>query len=248
MSGVSKREDAVLQIEDLHVRFDTPDGEVHAVRGADLVVRAGETLAIVGESGSGKSQLVLAALGLIAANGRATGSVRYRGSELLGLTPRALNRYRGAKLSMRALNRYRGAKLSMIFQEPMTSLDPHYRIERQIAGPLIYHRGLSRRSARPRARLRAYPHELSGGQRQRVMIAMALANEPDLLIADEPTTALDVTIQAQILELLAALQKRLGMAVLFITHDLGIVSASAWPSSSSPTTSASSGASPSGSS
>ena len=224
MSGVSKREDAVLQIEDLHVRFDTPDGEVHAVRGADLVVRAGETLAIVGESGSGKSQLVLAALGLIAANGRATGSVRYRGSELLGLTPRALNRYRGAKLSM-------------IFQEPMTSLDPHYRIERQIAGPLIYHRGLSRRSARPRvlellelvgipdpaARLRAYPHELSGGQRQRVMIAMALANEPDLLIADEPTTALDVTIQAQILELLADLQKRLGMAVLFITHDLGIV-------------------------
>jgi ABC-type microcin C transport system duplicated ATPase subunit YejF len=100
MSGVSKREDAVLQIEDLHVRFDTPDGEVHAVRGADLVVRAGETLAIVGESGSGKSQLVLAALGLVAANGRATGSVRYRGSELLGLTPRALNRYRGAKLSM----------------------------------------------------------------------------------------------------------------------------------------------------
>ena len=224
MPEATTRDDPVLEIEDLHVRFDTPDGEVHAVSGADLTVQAGETLAIVGESGSGKSQLVLAALGLLAANGRATGSVRYRGNELLGLPPRALNRYRGAKLSM-------------IFQEPMTSLDPHYRIERQIAEPLIYHHGLTRRAARPRvlellelvgipdprARLRAYPHELSGGQRQRVMIAMALANEPDVLIADEPTTALDVTIQAQILELLASLQARLGMAVVFITHDLGIV-------------------------
>ena len=224
MASPSPREDPVLEIEGLDVRFDTPDGEVHAVRNADLTVHAGETLAIVGESGSGKSQMVLAALGLLAANGRAAGSVRYRGSELLGLAPRALNRYRGAKLSM-------------IFQEPMTSLDPHYRIERQIAEPLVHHRGMTRRAARPRVlellelvgipdaedRLRAYPHELSGGQRQRVMIAMALANEPDLLIADEPTTALDVTIQAQILDLLAALQTRLGMAVVFITHDLGIV-------------------------
>jgi len=224
MAEAPTRDDPVLEIEGLDVRFDTPDGEVHAVRGADLTVAAGETLAIVGESGSGKSQLVLAALGLLAANGRASGSVRYRGNELLGLPPRALNRYRGAKLSM-------------IFQEPMTSLDPHYRIERQIAEPLVYHRGLSHRAARPRvlellelvgiadaeARLRAYPHKLSGGQRQRVMIAMALANEPDVLIADEPTTALDVTIQAQILELLADLQKRLAMAVVFITHDLGIV-------------------------
>ncbi len=224
MASPSPREDPVLEIEGLDVRFDTPDGEVHAVRAVDLTVHAGETLAIVGESGSGKSQMVLAALGLLAANGRAAGSVRYRGSELLGLPSRALNRYRGAKLSM-------------IFQEPMTSLDPHYRIERQIAEPLVYHRGMTHRAARPRvlellelvgipdaeARLRAYPHELSGGQRQRVMIAMALANEPDLLIADEPTTALDVTIQAQILDLLAALQTRLGMAVVFITHDLGIV-------------------------
>ena len=224
MASPSPREDPVLEIEGLDVRFDTPDGEVHAVRNADLTVHAGETLAIVGESGSGKSQMVLAALGLLAANGRAAGSVRYRGSELLGLAPRALNRYRGAKLSM-------------IFQEPMTSLDPHYRIERQIAEPLVHHRGMTRRAARPRVlellelvgipdaedRLRAYPHELSGGQRQRVMIAMALANEPDLLIADEPTTALDVTIQAQILDLLASLQTRLGMAVVFITHDLGIV-------------------------
>jgi len=217
-------DDPVLEIENLDVRFDTPDGSVQAVRGAGLTVGAGETLAIVGESGSGKSQLVLAALGLLAANGRAAGSVRYRGTELLGLPARALNRYRGAKLSM-------------IFQEPMTSLDPHYRIERQIAEPLVYHGGLTRRAARPRvlellelvgiadaeARLAAYPHELSGGQRQRVMIAMALANQPDLLIADEPTTALDVTIQAQILALLATLQRRLGMAVVFITHDLGIV-------------------------
>jgi ABC-type microcin C transport system duplicated ATPase subunit YejF len=224
MAEVSSSDGPLLEIERLDVRFATPDGEVHAVRAADLTIEAGETLAIVGESGSGKSQLVLAALGLIAANGRATGSVRYRGKELLGLPPRALNRYRGAKLSM-------------IFQEPMTSLDPHYRIERQIAEPLVYHRGLSRRRARPRVlellelvgiaeperRLSAYPHELSGGQRQRVMIAMALANEPDLLIADEPTTALDVTIQAQILDLLAALQARLGMAVAFITHDLAIV-------------------------
>ncbi|HEX9770117.1 MAG TPA: ABC transporter ATP-binding protein [Kiloniellales bacterium] len=224
MTEASPRGDPVLEIEGLDVRFDTPDGEVHAVRAADLTVSAGETLAIVGESGSGKSQLVLAALGLLAANGRATGAVRYRGTELLGLPPRTLNRYRGAKLSM-------------IFQEPMTSLDPHYRIERQIAEPLVYHRGLSFRAARPRvvelldlvgirdaeSRLRAYPHELSGGQRQRVMIAMALANEPDLLIADEPTTALDVTIQAQILALLASLKARLGMAVVFISHDLNIV-------------------------
>jgi ABC-type microcin C transport system duplicated ATPase subunit YejF len=224
MAVMSSRDEPVLEIANLDVRFDTPDGEVHAVRGAGLTVGAGETLAIVGESGSGKSQLMLAALGLLTANGRASGSVSYRGTELLGLPPRALNRYRGAKVSM-------------IFQEPMTSLDPHYRIGRQIAEPLVYHRGLTRRAARPRvlellqlvgiadaeARLGAYTHELSGGQRQRVMIAMALANEPDLLIADEPTTALDVTIQAQILALLASLQARLGMAVVFITHDLNIV-------------------------
>ena len=216
--------DPILTIEALTVRFDTPDGEVHAVRGVDMAVGAGETVAVVGESGSGKSQIMMACMGLLAANGRAEGAVTYRGTELLGLPPRALNRVRGDKISM-------------IFQEPMTSLDPLYRIERQIAEPLIHHRGLSRAQARPRvlellelvgipdakARMRAYPHELSGGQRQRVMIAMALANEPDILIADEPTTALDVTIQAQILELLARLQARFGMAILFITHDLGIV-------------------------
>ena len=214
----------ILDIEGLQVRFQTPDGEVHAVRGVDMAVGAGETVAVVGESGSGKSQIMMACMGLLAANGRAEGAVRYRGTELLGLPARALNRFRGDKISM-------------IFQEPMTSLDPLYRIERQIAEPLMYHRGLPRAAAKPRVlellklvgipeaerRMSAYPHELSGGQRQRVMIAMALANEPDILIADEPTTALDVTIQAQILELLAELQARFGMAILFITHDLGIV-------------------------
>jgi ABC-type microcin C transport system duplicated ATPase subunit YejF len=226
MSGSGERStsDPILAIRDLHVRFDTQDGPLHAVRGADFVVRPGETVAIVGESGSGKSQAMMALMGLLAANGRATGSARYRGEELIGQ-------------SERALNRIRGEKITMIFQEPMTSLDPLYRIGRQIAEPLMHHRGLSAREARPRVlellnlvgiprperRIDAYPHELSGGQRQRVMIAMALANDPDILIADEPTTALDVTIQAQILALLKALQARLGMAVIFITHDLGIV-------------------------
>ncbi len=214
----------ILELTGLQVRFRTPDGEVHAVKGVDLHVGAGETVAVVGESGSGKSQTMMAVMGLLAQNGLAEGSVRYRGTEILGLPPRALNRVRGEKISM-------------IFQEPMTSLDPLYTIERQIAEPLIYHRRLSRAEARPRVlellnlvqiadpedRLGAYPHELSGGQRQRVMIAMALANDPDILIADEPTTALDVTIQAEILDLLGALQKRLGMAIVFITHDLGIV-------------------------
>ena len=215
---------ALLAIEKLQVRFATPDGEVHAVKGVDLEVDRGETVAIVGESGSGKSQLMMAVMGLIAANGRTGGSARFDGHELIGL-------------SVAEINRYRGRRLTMIFQEPLTSLDPLQTIETQIGDPLVYHRGLSRRAARPRivellelvglpnprARLGAYPHQLSGGQRQRAMIAMALAGEPDILIADEPTTALDVTIQAQILDLLKDLQKRLGMAIVFITHDLGIV-------------------------
>ena len=214
----------VLTIRDLHVRFASADGEVHAVKGASLDVVPGETIAVVGESGSGKSQMMLAALGLLTSNGRAAGSVRYRGEEILG-APRAV------------LDRIRGARIGMIFQEPMTSLDPLYTIGNQIAEPLIRHQHQSPRAARTRAlellrlvridepesRLSAYPHELSGGQRQRVMIAMAIANEPDVLIADEPTTALDVTIQAEILQLLAELQKRLGMGLVFITHDLGIV-------------------------
>jgi oligopeptide transport system ATP-binding protein len=214
----------LLSIRDLHVRFRTGDGVLHAVKGVDLDVGAGETVAIVGESGSGKSQAAHAVMGLLAANGWAEGSVRYRGEEILGLAPRALNRIRGAKLAM-------------IFQEPMTSLDPLYRIGDQIALPLMAHGGLTRRQARsrsvellglvriadPERRLRSYPHELSGGQRQRVMIAMAIANDPDVLVADEPTTALDVTVQARILDLLADLKSRLGMALVFITHDLGLV-------------------------
>ena len=217
-------QEPILRVRGLHVEFETNDGMVHAVRGIDLDVKPGETVAIVGESGSGKSQTTMALMGLLASNGRARGSATYRGQELIGL-------------SERKLNRIRGEKITMIFQEPMTSLDPLYRIGRQIAEPLIHHRGLSRRAARarvvellelvgipdPARRVDAYPHELSGGQRQRVMIAMALANDPDMLIADEPTTALDVTIQAQILALLADLQRKLGMAIVFITHDLGIV-------------------------
>lgn len=221
---MAETQEAVLAVRGLKVDFDTNDGRVEAVKGIDLEVRPGETIAVVGESGSGKSQTVMAIMGLLAANGRASGSARYRGEELLGL-------------SEKQLNKVRGARITMIFQEPMTSLDPLYRIGRQIAEPLVHHRGLSAKQARPRVlellrlvgipdperRIDSYPHEMSGGQRQRVMIAMALANDPDILIADEPTTALDVTIQSQILTLLAELQKKLGMAIVFITHDLGIV-------------------------
>lgn len=217
-------DEAILSLRDLQVEFATPDGSVQAVKGVNIDVRRGETVAIVGESGSGKSQMTMAMMGLLAANGRAKGSARYRGQELLGLPEGQLNRIRGVKISM-------------IFQEPMTSLDPLYRIGRQVAEPLRYHRRLSASAARTRViellqlvgipdpahKVDAYPHELSGGQRQRVMIAMALANDPELLIADEPTTALDVTIQTQILKLLVDLQRRLGMAILFITHDLGVV-------------------------
>jgi ABC-type microcin C transport system duplicated ATPase subunit YejF len=216
--------DAILSVRGLNVDFETNDGRVYAVKGIDLDVRRGETIAIVGESGSGKSQAMMAMMGLLASNGRASGSAKYRDRELIGLPERRLNEVRGAKVTM-------------IFQEPMTSLDPLYRIGRQIAEPLIYHGRMSTKRARPRVlellrlvgipdperRIDSYPHELSGGQRQRVMIAMALANDPDILIADEPTTALDVTIQAQILTLLAELQRKLGMAIVFITHDLGIV-------------------------
>jgi len=216
----------ILTLRDMRVSFSTPEGALEAVRGVDMRVCPGETVAVVGASGSGKSQIMMAAMGLLASNGRAEGSASYRGQELLGLQPRSLNRIRGAKITM-------------IFQEPMTSLDPLYTVEHQICGPIRKHSGLPAKAARHRAlellrlvripdperRLKSYPHELSGGQRQRVMIAMALANHPDLLIADEPTTALDVTVQAEILALLADIQKRLRMAILFITHDLRIVEA-----------------------
>lgn len=214
----------VLAIKDLKVDFETATGTVNAVRGVDIHVEAGETVAIVGESGSGKSQTLMAAMGLLASNGRTEGEVRYQDANILGLPASQLNKVRGKKITM-------------IFQEPMTSLDPLYTIGRQLAEPMVVHGGLSWKQAKakaldllklvnipePERKIKAFPYEMSGGQRQRVMIAMALANDPDVLIADEPTTALDVTTQAQILDLLADLQNRLGMAVIFITHDLGIV-------------------------
>jgi microcin C transport system ATP-binding protein len=217
---------ALLEVKNLSVSFGTGDDAVRAVRNVSFEIKRGETLAVVGESGSGKSVTALSILQLLPypmAN-HPNGSIRFQGRELVGAPPRDL-------LDVR------GNRISMIFQEPMTSLNPLHTIERQVNEVLILHKGLTRSAARKRTlelleqvgipeavnRLDAFPHQLSGGQRQRVMIAMALANEPDLLIADEPTTALDVTIQAQILKLLKTLQARYGMALLFITHDLGIV-------------------------
>jgi microcin C transport system ATP-binding protein len=216
----------LLQVRDLSVDFSTPGGRVHAVRNVSFDIGAGETLALVGESGSGKSVSALSVLQLLPypVARHPSGSIVFEGTELMGAPDATL---RGI----------RGNDIAMIFQEPMTSLNPLHTIEKQVNEVLFVHKGLSRAAARARTlelldlvglaeaekRLNAYPHELSGGQRQRVMIAMALANEPKLLIADEPTTALDVTIQAQILELLADLQAKFGMSMLFITHDLGIV-------------------------
>ena len=217
---------SLLSVANLHVRFGTGPDTVDAVRGVSFNVERGETLALVGESGSGKTVTALSILQLLVYPhaSHPAGSIRFQGTELVGARPDTLRRIRGDRIAM-------------IFQEPMTSLNPLHTIERQISETLILHRRLDAAAARartlellrlvgvadPERRLGAYPHELSGGQRQRVMIAMALANEPDILIADEPTTAVDVTIQAQLLALLAELQQRLGMAMLFITHDLSIV-------------------------
>ena len=217
-------EEPLLAVSDLHVTFRQGGKATHAVRGVSFELHAGETLAIVGESGSGKSVTALSTVRLLPENADVAGSVRYRGQELTGADERALRRVRGNDISF-------------IFQEPMTSLNPLHTIEKQIGESLALHQGLTGDKARarilellhqvgirdPETRLRAYPHQLSGGQRQRVMIAMALANRPDVLIADEPTTALDVTIQAQILDLLADIQRDQGMGMLFITHNLGIV-------------------------
>ena len=216
----------LLEVESLQVQFFTRGGTAHAVRDVSFSIRPGETLGLVGESGSGKSVTAFSILGLIQLPGRITGGdVRWKGESLLGA---------GGE---RRLQRIRGKELAVVFQDPMTSLNPLFTVDKQIGEVLRLHRGMSRGEAHervvelldlvgipsPRAKAKAYPHELSGGQRQRVMIAMALAGEPELLIADEPTTALDVTIQAQILELIADLQHQLGLAVLLITHDLGVV-------------------------
>jgi microcin C transport system ATP-binding protein len=214
----------LLKISDLNIGFRSRAGLSPAVRGVSLTVEKGETVALVGESGSGKSVTALSILQLLADSAEATGSIRYQGRELMDA-------------NAKTMRDVRGDDISMIFQEPMTALNPLHDIERQIAESLKLHRGMKGAAARarvlelmhkvgirdPESRLGAYPHQLSGGQRQRVMIAMALANEPDLLIADEPTTALDVTVQAQILELLDELKADMGMGMLFITHDLGIV-------------------------
>ena len=216
----------LLDVRDLAVSFRSGGRSTEAVRGVSFSIAKGETLALVGESGSGKSVTALSILQLLPypAASHPTGSITFAGQEVIGANEQHLSEIRGNRVAM-------------VFQEPMTSLNPLHTIEKQISETLILHKGLVREAARARAlellqlvglreaekRLGAYPHELSGGQRQRVVIAMALANEPDLLIADEPTTALDVTIQAQILALLQSLQKKMGMALLLITHDLGIV-------------------------
>jgi microcin C transport system ATP-binding protein len=224
--GRSGETGSLLQIRDLSVTFEAPDGPVEAVRHVSFDIERGETFAIVGESGSGKTVTALSIVQLLPypVARHPSGSIRFRGIELCG-APEPV------------LRDVRGNRIAMVFQEPMTSLNPLHTVEKQVSEVLLVHKAMGRAAARARTlellglvglpeaehRLHAYPHQLSGGQRQRVMIAMALANEPDLLIADEPTTALDVTVQAQILKLLKELRAKFGMAVLLITHDLGIV-------------------------
>jgi peptide/nickel transport system ATP-binding protein len=214
----------LLEVRDLSVRFDTDERSVHAVDGMSLELGAGQVLGIVGESGCGKSVTALSILGLLPKTATVTGSVRFEGAELLGAS--------GAQL-----RKIRGRQISFVFQEPMTSLNPVLRIGHQIEEVVREHMSLSRSAAKarvvelldlvhipdPSRRIDEYPHQLSGGMRQRVMIAMALACDPKILIADEPTTALDVTIQAGILDLLRELRARLGTAIVLITHNLGVV-------------------------
>ena len=214
----------LLAVDGLNVRFKLPQGWVTAVDNVDFSIRPGEIVGIVGESGSGKSQVLLSVMGLLAGNGRATGSVRFGDKEILG-RPAA------------ELDHIRGSAMSMIFQDPMTSLNPFMRVGQQLTEVLTAHQGMSEAQAlnvaiemlervripEARRRISLYPHEFSGGMRQRVMIAMALLCKPALLLADEPTTALDVTVQAQILELISNLSRDLGTAVAIVTHDLGVI-------------------------
>ncbi|MBE0413347.1 oligopeptide/dipeptide ABC transporter ATP-binding protein [Yoonia sp.] len=214
----------LLEIDNLRVSFTTADSDVNAVNGVSFGIDKGETLAIVGESGSGKSQTAFAIMGLLARNGHATGAARFDGQDLLSI-------------SKRDLNKIRSREIAMIFQDPMTSLNPYLRISDQMAEVLMLHKGMSKRDAinesahmldavripDARARISMFPHEFSGGMRQRIMIAMALLCQPRLLIADEPTTALDVTVQAQIMQVLSDIRSNFGTAVILITHDLGVV-------------------------
>ncbi|HEY1999531.1 ABC transporter ATP-binding protein [Paraburkholderia sp.] len=215
----------LLEVKDLGVRFTRREGApVDAVQRVSFTLEKGKTLGIVGESGSGKSQTVMALLGLLPGNGQASGEAVYGGRNLLTLSPREMNQIRGDRIGM-------------VFQDPMTSLNPFLTVERQMTEALQQHRGVSRREARRQAiaalqrvwipdaakRIDRYPHEFSGGMRQRVTIATALLTEPEILIADEPTTALDVTVQAQIIELLRELNRDLGTAIILITHDMGVV-------------------------
>nr|WP_312859189.1 ABC transporter ATP-binding protein [Pseudonocardia xinjiangensis] len=220
--------DVVLAVDDLTVGFPSDDGLVQAVRGVSYELRGGEVLGIVGESGSGKSVTSLAVMGLLPGNAQVSGSVRFRGKELLG-----------ARES--ELNSVRGRSVAMIFQDPMTSLNPVYSIGYQIAEAVRAHHNVSKAAAldratellelvripNPRQRLENYPHEMSGGMRQRVVIAIAMANNPDVIIADEPTTALDVTVQAQIMDSLQLAQQETGAAMVLITHDLGVIAGQA---------------------
>ena len=214
----------LLTVEDLRVSFDTPEGRVEAVNGISFYVDEGETLAIVGESGSGKSQSVMAIMGLLAENGHASGIAKFHDADLM-------------RLGQHDLNQVRGRDIAMIFQDPMTSLNPYLTIEKQMTEVVMHHHHVRHHQAvqqavemlravritDPEERIHQYPHEFSGGMRQRVMIAMALLCQPDLLIADEPSTALDVTVQAQIGRLFAELREKTQMAIILITHDLAVV-------------------------